>query len=81
MDFFFELFDSEKKRRAAQQQADNRNRTGSGGELPPLRIDGRGHHHFSFRKYDTRETNRVRDERTKRELHRLYLWDSEYMAT
>lgn len=80
MDFFFDLFDSEKKRKAQlQQQQQNqeqiRNRTGSGGELPPLRRD-RGYRTFSLRKYDQRETNRIRDERLKRELHRLYLWDS-----
>lgn len=80
MDFFFDLFDSEKKRKAQlQQQQQNqeqiRTRTGSGGELPPLRRD-RGYRTFSLRKYDQRETNRIRDERLKRELHRLYLWDS-----
>lgn len=72
MDFFFDLFDSEKKRRA---NADPRLRTGSGGELPPLRRE-RGHHVLSFRRYDSnRESNRIREERIRRELHRLYLWD------
>lgn len=84
MDFFFDLFDSEKKRKAQlqiqqqqqqQHQHQIRIRTGSGGELPPLRRD-RGYRTYSFRKYDQRESNRIRDERIKRELHRLYLWDS-----
>lgn len=85
MDFFFDLFDSEKKRKAQlqlqqQQQQQHhhhhiRTRTGSGGELPPLRRD-RGYRTFSFRKYDQRESNRIREERLRRELHRLYLWDS-----
>ncbi|KAK3089895.1 hypothetical protein FSP39_007427 [Pinctada imbricata] len=78
MDFFFDLFDSEKKRRAA---SDPRHRTGSGGELPPLRRE-RGHHIISFRKHESlRETNRAREERIRRELHRLYLWDvKEFLA-
>ncbi|XP_062568767.1 cAMP-dependent protein kinase catalytic subunit 1 isoform X2 [Saccostrea cucullata] len=78
MDLFFDLFDSEKKRRA---NTDPRLRTGSGGELPPLRRE-RGHHVLSFRKYDnTRESTRIRDERMRRELHRLYLWDvKEFLA-
>jgi len=79
MDFFFDLFDSEKKRRQQQQQQqDTRTRTGSGSELPPLRRAG--HHHFSFRtgKVDSKEPNRIRDERIRRELHRLYLWDGEH---
>ena len=85
MDFFFDLFDSEKKRKAQlQQQQQNheqiRTRTGSGGELPPLRRD-RGYRTFSLRKYDQRETNRIRDERLKRELHRLYLWDIKEFLT
>jgi hypothetical protein len=56
MDFFFDLFDSEKKRKAQlQQQQQNheqiRTRTGSGGELPPLRRD-RGYRTFSLRNSD-----------------------------
>lgn len=88
MDFFFDLFDSEKKRRQQLQQQQQqrqhyfdinsrRNRTGSGGELPPLRRNS-GYHRWSFRKYDPRD--KIRDERIRRELHRLYLWDSKCLS-
>lgn len=71
MDFFLDLFDSEKKRARAESK---RNRAGSSEDLPPPRAP-RGHNLFNFRKYDNREPNRFRDERLRRELHRLYLWD------
>lgn len=71
--FFFELFDKGKTKDGGKEKSRSRS---ASEELPPRPKMERGHM-LSFRKYDVRANNRVRDERLHRELHRLYLWNGE----
>ncbi|XP_046339333.1 cAMP-dependent protein kinase catalytic subunit alpha isoform X1 [Haliotis rufescens] len=73
MDFFLDLFDSDKKNRK-KEESKLKASPGKGAscpDLPPLRRD-KGQ---LLKKYDTREATRVKDDRMRRELQRLYLWD------
>ncbi|XP_071117714.1 cAMP-dependent protein kinase catalytic subunit alpha-like isoform X1 [Haliotis cracherodii] len=73
MDFFLDLFDSDKKNRK-KEESKLKASPGKGAscpDLPPLRRD-KGQ---LLKKYDPREATRVKDDRMRRELQRLYLWD------
>lgn len=76
MDFFLDLFDSDKKNRK-KEESKLKASPGKGAscpDLPPLRRD-KGQ---LLKKYDPREATRVKDDRMRRELQRLYLWDGKF---
>ncbi|XP_067679347.1 cAMP-dependent protein kinase catalytic subunit alpha isoform X1 [Haliotis asinina] len=73
MDFFLDLFDSDKKNRK-KEESKLKACPGKGAscpDLPPLRRD-KGQ---LLKKYDPREATRVKENRLRRDLQRLYLWD------
>ncbi|XP_046544762.1 cAMP-dependent protein kinase catalytic subunit alpha isoform X4 [Haliotis rubra] len=73
MDFFLDLFDSDKKNRK-KEESKLKACPGKGAscpDLPPLRRD-KGQ---LLKKYDPREATRVKEDRLRRDLQRLYLWD------
>ncbi|KAK3575920.1 hypothetical protein CHS0354_034682, partial [Potamilus streckersoni] len=74
MDFFFDLFDSDTKKKP---KAESKNKTSintGSGELPS--VQGiRGHQILNLQKFDPRENDRIKEEGIHKELHRLYMCD------